>query len=294
MTNPADAQSLGISELSERISRLEQRLARERGAREEAEHIAERGMRDLWETNRDLERRVAERTAELEQSLSSATMAAAAKERFLADLGHELTTPLHAVLGLLELIDFTTLAEDDLARIHEVQHSAATLSELLRGLIDLAGATGPPGVTDVSTGTAASWIDNAIEGWTLSAAMKGQLLVPTVVGGDEPISVDWRRLDRIMKQVVDNANQHGDSGTIEIAVNVAPETIEVNVTDSGPGISDEAVATVFEPFVKHADGGGVGIGLSIAHRLAVGGGGSLEITSDGTATRVSLTLPRGR
>lgn len=280
--------------LSSRINRLEQRLTRERDAREQAERIAEHGMRDLWQTNRDLERRVAERTVELERSLAAATMAAAAKERFLADLGHELTTPLHAVLGMLEFIDFSTLGPDDLERVEEVRHNATTLSDLLRGLIDLAGASGSSAVADITTRTASSWTDEAIEGWTLPAAMKGQLLVPTVVGGNQPLQLDWGRLDKIMQAVVANAIQHGSPGTIEIAVIADPKAFDVSVTDSGPGLTAEQVATAFEPFVKHSDGGGVGIGLSIAHRLAIGVGGSLETTSDGAATQVRVLLPANR
>ena len=63
----------------DRVERLERRVERERRAREEAEAIAERGMRDLWLANRDLESRVAERTAELELSLQAATMAGQAR-----------------------------------------------------------------------------------------------------------------------------------------------------------------------------------------------------------------------
>lgn len=283
-----------VDALRDRILRLERRLERERSAREQAERIAEHGMRDLWQINRDLEVRVAERTVELEGLLATANMASAAKERFLADLGHELTSPLHAVLGLLELVDSSTLGSDDQTRIDEVRRHATTLSELLRGLVDLAGATGPPMPADITTRSASSWIDELVDGWTLAAAIRGQLLVPSVVGVDEPVALDWRRLDRIVHAVLANANQHAGPGTIEIVVTVEQASLEVCVSDSGPGVTDEVTATAFEPFVKHGDGGGVGIGLSIAHRLAVGVGGDVEMSSDGATTRVRIVIPRGR
>ncbi|TFH16883.1 MAG: hypothetical protein E4H05_06745 [Acidimicrobiales bacterium] len=119
----------------ERIQRLERRLERERRAREEAEQIAERGMRDLWLANQELEARVAARTVDLERSLRAAHMASEAKETFLAELGHELATPLHAVLGLLELIDSDTLAGDDRARLEQAATNARQLADLLFGLI---------------------------------------------------------------------------------------------------------------------------------------------------------------
>ncbi len=72
------------TDFTARIERLEKRVARERGAREQAELIAEQGMSALWNSNRALELRVAERTVDLECSLDATTMSSEAKERFLA------------------------------------------------------------------------------------------------------------------------------------------------------------------------------------------------------------------
>jgi signal transduction histidine kinase len=121
---------------AERIARLEQRLARSRESLEQAERIAEQGMRNLWGINKELEARVAERTVDLERSLASTTSASDAKERFLAELGHELATPLHAVLGLLELIDPGGLTIADQGRVSEIRDHAVTLSGLLNGLVE--------------------------------------------------------------------------------------------------------------------------------------------------------------
>ena len=278
-------------EAIERIARLERRVQREREAREQAERIAEHGMRDLWQTNRGLEERVAERTAELQRSLAAATMAAEAKERFLAELGHDLTTPLHAVLGLLELIDETVLDPADQGRVDEVQKHAMTLSELLRGLVDLAGAEGAPAPADLEVNTASAWLDALVDEWTRPAAMNGQLLVPSVAGGEREFTIDWTRLTKIVGALLSNAVRHGSPGTIDVAAVVAPHEIEVTVGDSGPGMSTEERITALEPFVRHGDGTGIGIGLSVAHRLALGASGTLELASDGERTRVTVRLP---
>ena len=280
--------------VDERVMRLERRLAREREAREQAERIAEHGMRNLWQTNRDLERRVVERTTELERSLAAATIAAEAKERFLADLSHELTTPLHAVLGLLELIDVSALQPDDLRRIDEIRGSATELSELLSDLIELASATGPSAPDDVTSRSASDWVDEVVDGQTRRAALCGQLLVPSVAGVDGPVALDWRRLSRITRAVLAHANEHGDPGTVRIDVAVRTEAVEVQVVDSGPGTSATAAATAFEPFVTHGPGSSLNVGLPIAHRLAVGAGGELSISGDEPVTTVRVVLPRAR
>ncbi len=275
-----------------RIARLERRIRRERDAREQAERIAERGMRDLWQTNRGLEQRVVERTRELHQSLASARMAAEAKEAFLAELGHELTTPLHAVLGLLELIDAEPLSAQDRQRLGQVAGHAGTLSELLFGLVELANAHGATHPGDAEEMLPSAWLDAIAERWTLPAAVKGLLVVPSVSGETGPVRLDWSRLQRISESVLNNVIDHGVPGPVNITLTVENAAVRLDVRDPGPGMTSEQIETAIEPFVKHGDAGGVGIGLAVAHRLADSGGGHLDIEVAAEGTRVSVTLPR--
>lgn len=249
-------------------------------------------MRDLWYVNRDLEDRVAERTAALERSLEAARMAARAKERFLADLGHELTTPLHAVLGLLELIDVSTLDDADQHRLVDVRRHAGALSELLRGLVDLAGAEGSSDPDDLEELQPASWLDELIASWTLVAAKRGQLLVPSAPTDAGTVTLDWRRLRRIADVAMNNATVHSAPGGVSIDLELEPDQVVLVIADSGPGMDDAVLATATEPFISHGAGAGLGIGLTIAQRLAVGGGGSIDLANHESTTRVTVTLPR--
>ena len=187
-----------VTAVSERIERLEGRLVRERAARREAEQIAEDGMRALWESNRELEQRVAERTTELERSLGDARVAAAAKERFLADLGHDLATPLHNVLGLLELVDTAPLHSSDRNRVADAIAHADRLADLLQGLVDLAGADSPVDADDVDELDISEWLDDVVDTWTRPAARRAQLLVPSVHGESATARSDWARLRRVV------------------------------------------------------------------------------------------------
>ncbi len=286
--------SVMIDDVDARVERLERRLEREREAREQAERIAERGMRDLWQTNRDLERRVEERTQDLHRSLRSATMAADAKERFLAELGHELTSPLHAVLGLLELIDATPLAPEDRDRLDQVSEHAATLSGLLHGLVELAGAEGAALPADLAEASPSEWVDDLADRWVRPAAWSGQLIVPEVTGEPGPIVLDWRRLARISDVVLDNVVEHAEPGSVRLTLDVGDTHARIEVADVGPGMTPEQIATASEPFVKHGPAGGVGIGLAVAQRLAESGNGHLRIESDDRGTLVTVTMPRVR
>jgi signal transduction histidine kinase len=276
-----------------RVERLERRLVRERTAREEAEQIAERGMRELWQANRELENRVAQRTAELRRSLAAVTMATEAKERFLAELGHELTTPLHAVLGILELTDPATLDPANRDRFQAIREHSTRLAALLRGLVELAGAEGAPNPEALLERRPMEWLDEATAEWTKPAAIRGQLLVPTTLGRTAPTRADWARLRRMLDAVMSNATVHADPGAVGLTLDVTSDEITLTVSDSGPGMGEAEVATVLEPFVGYGSSSGVGIGLTIADRLAEAAGGSLELTSDEAGTTITMSLPLG-
>lgn len=277
----------------ERILRLERRVERERLAREAAEEIAERGMRDLWLANQELESRVMERTADLERSLRAVRMAGEAKEAFLAELGHELATPLHAVLGLLELIDRSQLAGDDRARLEQVSTNARQLADLLFGLVELAGAEGAVTSDGIDRLTPSAWLDELVGAWTRRAASAGQLLVPICHAPTRSIAAPWSRLRQIVELLLDNAVVHGDPGTLQVDLDIdGSKAIICRVIDSGPGLDEHQLAAAAAPFVRFGESGRLGIGLALATRLTSAAGGSLELSNDGGATRATVSLPR--
>ncbi len=294
-TNAGDGSSDEVSraDLEARIKLLEARVARERDAREQAERISERGMRDLWETNRHLEARVAERTEELQRLLVAATQTSDAQEQFLGSLGHDLTTPLHAVLGLLELIDSDSLSPTDRDHFAEVRLNTVRLSELLRDLIALAGAGQPSASSDMTVSTGWEWLDALIASRTRQAAKAGQLLIPTLIGhGEVPVRSDWARLGRIADSVLDHVHRHGDPGSIEVTVIVNADGVTVRVADAGPEMSPEERAVATEPYVHRRERGEMDLGLAIGERLAISGGGDFALHGVTGRTQITFGLPR--
>jgi signal transduction histidine kinase len=276
----------------EQIRRLERRVERERRARHAAEQIAERGMRDLWLANQELESRVAERTVDLERSLRAARMASEAKEAFLAELGHELATPLHAVLGLLELIDKDKLAGEDRARVEQAAISARQLADLLFGLVELAGAEGSVTSDEIETVTPTVWLDQLVEPWTRRAAAAGQLLVPTCTAPARPIAAPWDRLRQVADLLLDNAVVHAGPGILRVELEIdGPGAVVCAVVDSGPGLDEHQLDAATEPFVRFGERGRLGIGLALASRLTQAAGGTLELLNDGSSTRAAVMLP---
>jgi len=276
----------------EQVRRLERRVERERRARLDAEQIAERGMRDLWLANQELESRVAARTVDLERSLRAARMASEAKEAFLAELGHELATPLHAVLGLLELIDTNKLAGNDRARVEQAAISARQLADLLFGLVELAGAEGSVTSDEIETVTPTVWLDQLVEPWTRRAAAAGQLLVPICTAPARPIAAPWDRLRHVADLLLDNGVVHAGPGILRVELEIDESgSVVCAVVDSGPGLDEHQLAAATEPFVRFGERGRLGIGLALASRLAQAAGGTLELDSDGASTRAAVMLP---
>jgi signal transduction histidine kinase len=281
---------------TEWIARLERQLDRERRARRESEQIAERGMRELWLANRSLDERVEERTIALQASLGAAQSAARAKESFLAHLGNELGTPLHAALGNLELLDTTALAEDDRARVATMHRALHQLSGLLEGLMTLAASEGVPTGVVLEGLTPGEFLDDLTRRWQRRLAERGQLMVAELAGEMGSLVADWRRLGRVADALLDNVIQHAHPGRAIVALKVADGMVVLEVSDTGPGIPVEMWGLVTTPFFRlDADPGsakaGAGVGLAVAQRLMEGVGGSLQVSATENGTTVVVTLP---
>lgn len=268
----------------ERVELLQLRLQREREARRESERIAEAGLRRLWEAKNDLDRRVEERTAQLLAAQQQAQAASDAKTEFLANLGHEVHTPLQTILAALEL----SIPRSDAEHAHRQDAIAALveLRELFDDLLDLAecevgSIEVHPQPTDLSALT-----DGLVGRWQGRLAGRGLLLVPDSSG---TATVDPVRLDRIADALLANGEKFSDPGMIGLRMAVTADgAAEVEVRDVGPGVATDQLERIFEPFVQ-AHGGndrpvrGAGIGLALVRGLAreMGGDASARPTPEG-------------
>ena len=110
-----------------------------------------------------------------------------------------------------------------------------------------------------------------------------------------PIDGDPRALNQVFLNLLKNASEalDGRDGTVRLSARAEGDVIRVRVSDDGPGIPDETLARIFEPFFSTKGAGkGSGLGLSISRRIANEHGGSLEVASSAEAgTTFTLTLP---
>ncbi len=282
------------------IARLERRLERERRARREAEEIADRGMRELWLVNQELDRRVAERTADLEQTLRELAVASSSRERFLSTLSHETRTPLNGLLGMLELLTphvEGTQAADYLAT---ATRSADRLRQLLTRLLDLVelgSGNVTPELEPVELGELA---DSIRKRWQLTAMRTGHLLAVSSSHEARVVNLDERRVLQILDELLDNAVTHGDRGTVNLDISISGEELRLEITDAGPGIDADRIEGLFDDFTMLDASAariseGLGLGLGLCQQLAEALDGRLTITNDGCGhTVATLVLPTNR
>jgi PAS domain S-box-containing protein len=251
------------------------------------------------------ERKESEQT--LVQARVAAEAASRAKGEFLANMSHEIRTPLNGVLGHVQLLEMTTLTEEQRTYLQAITQSGNNLLAIVNDILDLSKIeAGRVRLEFHDFGLRAS-LHTAVGMHRPRAALKGLALalevdadVPEVLVGDE------LRLKQVLGNLVSNAVKFTESGGVQVRVRVLTRHereafLEFAVSDTGVGIAPAALDAIFEPFVQ-ADSsitrrfGGTGLGLAISRRLVQQMGGTITVDSvegEGSIFRVLLELPVG-
>ena len=236
---------------------------------------------------------------EAEQARSAAEQANKANSAFLATMSHELRTPLNAIIGFTRIVRKKgegALPDKQLENLDKVLSSAEHLLGLINTVLDIAKIEA--GRMDVH---AANFNVRALTDMCVTLATP--LLKPNVrLEADVPESVgsifsDQDKIKQIILNLLSNAAKFTHQGRIGLRVEPGEVRIRIHVTDSGIGISEEALGRVFEEF-QQADTsttrqyGGTGLGLAISRNLARLLGGDLTATSElGKGSTFTLMLP---
>lgn len=243
------------------------------------------------------QRRLIERQrAGLEAALADANRAAAvadeanrARATFLATISHEIRTPMTGVLGVTDLLAYTSLDANQRQLLQTVQESGHTLLALINDLLDLSKAeAGHLSVETVPVDVARE-VDNVARLFEPKARAKGLTLEARWLGERPPLlRGDPLRLRQVMSNLVTNALKFTARGGVEVRCRAeatgARRALTLEVVDTGSGISAEAQTRLFVPYAQGDASvarayGGTGLGLAIARQLAEAMGGSLVVES---------------
>lgn len=234
-------------------------------------------------------------------ALSQARQASAAKTAFLANMSHEIRTPLNGVLGMAEAMAREPLPPAQTERLRVIQDSGQALLGLLNQVLDLSKIEAgklelEAGVLDVE-----KLVKDLASGFEPACREKGLSFLldlrPELAGAWQ---ADPMRVRQILTNLISNAVKFTDAGSVVVTARVDGEQVVVEVIDSGCGIPEERLATIFESFAQ-ADAtttrryGGTGLGLAIARQLANLMGGTLSVVSEpDEGSTFTLRLPLTR
>ncbi len=218
-----------------------------------------------------------------------------ARRHLMADIAHELRTPLAVMQGKVEGLLDGVYARDD-ERLQGLLDDTRVLARLVDDLRTLATAeSGALALVKEPVDIAALVGDVVVslEGQAHAAGVTLQVDAPA--GDVEPIALDPVRMREVLMNLVANALCYTPrGGCVRVAIDALPTGVEVRVVDTGSGIAPADLPHVFDRFYKGAGSSGSGLGLTIARRIVEAHGGSIRAESvEGAGTTIAFRLPRG-
>ena len=218
------------------------------------------------------------------------------RRSFLADVVHELRTPLSVIRGQAEGIADGVYAADaeHIAPIVDATRSLEVLVEDLRALA--LTDTGSLALNREPVDPA-ELVDEAVASFGAQADEAGVKLIASAPSGLPVVDVDPTRMRSAIGNVIANALRHTPSGgsvSVSAAVAGADRVVTISVADTGEGIPADLLPHVFERFVRGAGSRGSGLGLAIAHDITAAHGGTIDAESTpGAGTTFRISLPVG-
>lgn len=251
----------------------------------------------------DSMRRLATQQARtLSHARDAALASAQAKGQFLANVSHEVRTPLNGILGLLQLIDPSTLPEPEGDYLQEVHKASRTLLSIVNDLLDLSKIEAGEMRLESVPFDLISMTEEVAMNYASAAHAKGIELI-TQIESDVPSEVcgDPLRLRQVISNLLNNALKFTKKGEVVVGVRTRDlgrwhVDLEIWVSDTGVGVSQERAESIFRPF-SQADAsttreyGGTGLGLPICRQLVELMGGDLQLESTvGEGSRFSFEV----
>lgn len=242
---------------------------------------------------------------QLAEANQAARAAVKAKSEFLANMSHELRTPMTAMLGMTELLQMTSLDDDQRDYADTIARSGDTLLSLVNDILDFSKIEAGRLDVEVVPFNLRKLLQEVHQMLHVKATQK-RLKLDTSYDRDLPerFRGDPTRLKQVLVNLAGNAIKFTQRGCVTLRAEgreTTPElwTIQISVVDTGVGIASDMVEEVFKPFTQ-ADAsttrqfGGTGLGLTISNELTHLMGGELSVTSvegQGSTFMVQVPLP---
>ncbi|WP_272698943.1 PAS domain-containing hybrid sensor histidine kinase/response regulator [Desulfovibrio sp. Fe33] len=242
--------------------------------------------------------------AELEKAMAKAEAASLAKNEFLANMSHEIRTPLNGLLGMLQLMQLSSLEPLQRDYLETALNSGRSLLQVLNDILDLSKVESGKLELEPVPFELGEVLDQVVSTFRHAAEERGVSMIWEI---DETLPrhfmADKGRLRQILFNLVGNAVKFTEAGSIKVRAwplqpieSGEPVRLLFEVSDTGIGIPADKVNTVFDPFTQ-VDGSltrkyqGTGLGLGIVRRLVHLMGGFIGVdTEEGVGTSIYFTI----
>ncbi|MBS3913861.1 MAG: response regulator [Bacteroidetes bacterium] len=240
---------------------------------------------------------------QLEKAKSETEQLAEAKELFVANMSHEIRTPLHAITGFTEQVMQSELQPEQREQMEIIKKSGDHLLKLVNNVLDL---------TKIHAGKLVEFKDVFLPKELLSdtlnliapLAKEKNLGIHSIISNKIPEKLvgDVIKFRQVLLNILSNAVKFTEAGSISLTAGIRDQsngmvTLEVKISDTGIGISEDQMGTIFDEFVQVSNKssmkyGGTGLGLSISRKLTEFMGGKLSIESTrGVGSTITIDIP---
>ena len=261
-------------------------------------------QRDVTEQKK-AEQKLKDTTERLREATALAERANEAKSQYVANLSHEFRTPLTSILGFAKvLLEDSAIDTEERRAVKQIASSADHLQSLMEDVLDLSKIEAGRIEIEPEPFDFAEAIQETVDRLRPQADVKNLDFRSTILA-ETPLHVmlDRRRIIQILTNLIGNAVKFTEKGKVEVRVNtVQPgNLIQIDVNDDGPGIPEDQLNRIFQPFQqverRHAvRQQGIGLGLPITKYLIEAMNGTIEVASvpdEGSTFRVELPFSYG-
>ena len=275
--------------LAEQLSRTNQQLESQS---EELQEQAE----ELQQQTEELQ----EQNLELEAQRDQIEVTTRLKSEFLSNMSHELRTPLNSILALSSVLIMRArgkLDDEEISYLDIVERNGRQLLVLINDILDLSKIEA--GKMDVACREASllSILTAIVESQELIADKKGISIGLEAPDDLPPIETDETKLHHVLINIIGNAVKFTTKGNVEISITHDPQNAYIRISDSGIGIPEESIETIFDEF-RQVDGSssreyeGTGLGLAIANKMISLLGGTIQVESElGVGSVFTVSVP---
>jgi two-component system phosphate regulon sensor histidine kinase PhoR len=239
---------------------------------------------------------------ELAQKMESLEKASLIKTDLVANVSHEMKTPLTSILGYIETLEDGALEDSDNARrfLSIIRRQARGLSNTINDLLELSELErAEAGELEMEELDLRELLREVAAGFDNAAGAKRQALLIGYKGDDMRVMGDRLKIEHALINIIDNAVKYTpEGGEINVLIRDKGERKDISVSDTGIGIPVEHLGRVFERFYRVDKArsrrvGGTGLGLAIVKHTVALHGGSVKIDSEpGKGTVVTISLPK--